>query len=209
MDFLQQAQEQLLQSSPWEMLAVILAITYLLLAMKESLWCWYCAFVSSGIYTVLFWDVSLLMESALNVFYVVMAVYGWWQWKFGGTQHHGIVIHRWRLNTHLLVFTLIGLITVVSGDLFTENTRAAWPYVDAFTTWASVITTWMVARKVLENWLYWVVIDSVSIFLYLDRGLYLTALLFAAYVVIAIFGFLNWRQLEKNDFEHSPSASAG
>ena len=84
--------------------------------------------------------------------------------------------------------------TLASGYLLAENTTAVWPYVDAFTTWGSVVTTFMVARKILENWLYWIVIDSVSIFLYIDRGLYLTALLFVAYVVIVIIGFFNWKR---------------
>ena len=74
-------------------------------------------------------------------------------------------------------------------------TSAAWPFLDAFTTWASVLTTFLVIWKILENWLYWLVIDSISIYLYLDRGLYLTALLFAVYLVIAIFGYLHWRKL--------------
>ena len=177
----------------WEAIAVMLAIAYLLLAMKESLWCWYCAFVSTAIYTLIFWDVSLLMESGLNVFYMVMAVYGWWQWQRGGRSHHGVRIHRLSGKTHLKLIGLVVVLSLASGYLLSENTRAVWPYVDAFTTWGSVVTTWMVARKVLENWLYWIVIDSVSILLYLDRGLYLTALLFFAYVIIVIIGFFSWK----------------
>ncbi len=68
---------------------------------------------------------------------------------------------------------------------------------DAFTTWGAVLTTFMVARKVIENWLYWIVIDGVSVFLYIDRGLYLTAALFVAYVVIVVFGYFNWRRQEQ------------
>lgn len=203
MDILHQAVNQLLQSSPWEMVAVALAIAYLLLAMKESQWCWYCAFLSTAIYTLLFWHVSLLMESALNVFYMVMAVYGWWEWKYGGARHEGVSIHRWQPNKHLIGLVAVAMVTLVSGYLLVENTWAARPYVDSFTTWASVVTTWMVARKVLENWLYWIVIDSVSVFLYLDRGLQLTALLFVVYVIIAIFGYFNWRDLEKSHREQS------
>ena len=75
-----------------------------------------------------------------------------------------------------------------------ENTDAAWPYVDSFTTWASVFTTVMVARKILENWLYWFAIDAISVPLYLERELYLTAALFIAYLLIVIIGFLSWRQ---------------
>ncbi|CAH0992540.1 hypothetical protein SIN8267_02673 [Sinobacterium norvegicum] len=182
-----------LAQSPWEMLAVALAIAYLLLALAENNWCWLCAFVSTAIYTVLFWHVSLLMESALNIYYMGMAVYGWQQWRRG---HEGgaLAITRWRLPQHLVVLALIAMLTMVSGFIMSRNTDAAWPYIDSLTTWASVITTYLVAKKVLENWLYWVVIDAVSIFLYLDRSMNLTALLYVAYVVIAVFGFLAWRR---------------
>jgi nicotinamide mononucleotide transporter len=183
--------------SPWEAVAVVLAITYLLLAVKENILCWLFAFLSTAIYTVLFWDVSLLMESALNVYYMAMAVYGWQQWTRGGTNGdegaHALAIRSMSGQQHVLVITGIAILTVVSGYFLSEHSSAAWPYVDSFTTWASVITTYLVARKYLQNWLYWIVIDTVSIPLYIDRGLSLTALLFVAYVVIAAFGYVKWR----------------
>jgi len=183
--------------SPWEAVAVVLAIAYLLLAMRESIWCWYCAFVSTAIYTVLLWNVSLLMESLLNVYYMGMAVYGWWQWRRGGEQHEGVTIRRWGLKHHLFTIGGIVLVSLISGYFLKNGTSAEWPYVDSFTTWASVITTWMVAKKILENWLYWIVIDTTCVFMYFDRGLHLSSLLFAAYVVIVIFGYFKWRAHER------------
>ncbi|NHO66424.1 nicotinamide mononucleotide transporter [Aestuariicella hydrocarbonica] len=185
--------------SGWEAVAVILAVLYLLLAMKESLWCWYAAFFSTLIFIALFWDASLLMESALQIYYLVMAVYGWYQWKFGATDHHGIRIHTWSGKHHLSAISAVLLVAACSGYLLHENTTAAWPYVDSFTTWGSILTTYMVTRKVLENWLYWLVIDGISIFMYLDRGLHLTAVLFVAYLVICVFGFFNWQRQLKDE----------
>lgn len=178
-----------------EIVAVILAIAYLLLAARESILCWYCAFASSAIFTVIFWDVSLLMESALNVFYVVMAVVGWYEWRYGGKGHHGVRIRTLRPWQHGMIAAVLVLAAAINGWFMASYTSAAWPYLDAFTTWAAVLTTFLVVWKVLENWLYWFVIDGVSIFLYIDRGLFLTALLFAAYVIIVVFGFLHWRRL--------------
>jgi len=183
--------------SPWEAVAVVFAIAYLLLAVRENVLCWLFALMSTAIYTVLFWDVSLLMESALNVYYMAMAVYGWQQWTRGG--HNGadqalaLSIQSLTARQHLIVIIAIAILTLVSGYLLGEHSSAVWPYVDSFTTWASVITTYLVARKYLENWLYWIVIDTVSIPLYIDRGLNLTALLFVAYVVIAVIGYFKWR----------------
>jgi nicotinamide mononucleotide transporter len=182
------------QLSMWETGAVSLAIAYLLLATRENIICWYCAFVSTVIYTALFWQVSLLMESALNIYYMGMAVYGWHQWRSGGQGHHGVVIRTLCRRRHLQILMLIATLTVISGYALSNATQAAWPYVDSFTTWASVITTIMVAKKILENWLYWFVIDSVSIPLYIERGLHLTAILFAAYLVIVVIGYLTWRK---------------
>lgn len=193
----------------WELVAVILALAYLLLIMRECIWGWHCAFVSTAIYTMLFWKVSLLMDSMLNVYFMLMAVYGWWQWrnkditsvktKTPNTETNVLSsdstrIRTWRWPVHLITALVIVVLTLVSGYLLSENTRAAWPYLDSFTTWASVVTTYMVAKKVLENWLYWILIDAVALCLYVERGLYLTALLFIAYLVICVFGYLNWKK---------------
>ena len=189
--------------SPWEMAAVILAVFYLLLAVKENILCWLFALMSTAIYTVLFWDVSLLMESALNVYYMAMAVFGWYQWTRGGHngggQPHALAVQSMSARQHVLVIVAIVVLSSVSGYLLGEHSSAAWPYVDSFTTWASVITTYLVTRKYLQNWLYWIVIDAVSVPLYIDRGLGLTALLFAVYIVIAVFGYLKWRNHFQND----------
>lgn len=184
-----------------EAVAVILAIAYLLLAAREHIACWYCAFASSAIFTVIFWDVSLLMESALNVFYVVMAVVGWYEWRYGGREHQGVHIRTLQPWQHAAMALALVLAAAINGWFMASYTQAAWPYLDAFTTWASVLTTFLVVWKVLENWLYWFVIDGLSIFLYIDRGLTLTALLFAAYVVIVVFGYLHWRLLYRQQVE--------
>ena len=175
--------------SALELTAVILAVAYLLLAAKAHIACWYCAFISSAIFSVIFWDVSLMMESLLNIFYVVMAVAGWYEWRYGGTSHKGVRIRKLSARQHSLILISLILISLVNGWFMMSYTSAAWPFLDAFTTWASVLTTFMVVWKVLENWLYWLVIDSLSIYLYIDRGLYLTATLFAVYLIIVIFGY--------------------
>lgn len=188
-------QNTLQSMSGWEVIAVILAIAYLLLAIKENILCWYAAFVSTAIYLFVFWDVSLLMESALQVYYLIMAVYGWYQWKYAKPDpaaENQSSIKTWRPLQHCLCLALILILSGTSGYLLQNNTEAAWPFLDSFTTWGAVVTTYMVTKKILENWIYWLVIDGLSVYLYLDRGLYLTACLFMAYLVICIFGFAAW-----------------
>jgi|TARA_B110000977_G_scaffold54553_1_gene74299 nicotinamide mononucleotide transporter len=177
-----------------ETLAVALGISYLLLAMCENSLCWYCAFFSTAIYVYIFGDVSLYMESALNVYYMGMAVYGWLQWQKGGANHSGVEIVRWTAKHHIICILVILIASVISGYLLSVNTDARLPYLDSFTTWASVLTTVMVARKVLENWLYWIVINSVSIYLYIDRDLDQTAAMFTLYLVLSVLGYVAWKK---------------
>lgn len=177
-----------------ETIAVLLSIAYLLLAMAENSLCWYCAFISTAIYVWIFGDVNLYMESALNVYYMAMAIYGWYQWRQGGESSSGIAISRWDPRQHLTAIAVILIATGISGYLLASSTDAVFPFLDSFTTWGSVLTTYMVARKVVENWIYWIVINSVSIFLFIDRELYQTAGLFCLYLILAVIGYIAWRK---------------
>jgi nicotinamide mononucleotide transporter len=180
-----------------ELAAVVLAIGYLLLAVKESLWCWAAAFASTAIYLYLFFDARLYMESALQVFYLAMAVYGWQQWRGGGAGGKSLEISSYPLAVHGAAIGIVLALSALSGWLLSSYTGAAFPYLDSFTTWAAVWTTFLVTRKKLENWLYWIVIDSLSIYIYDSRGLALTALLFALYVVISVFGYISWKNVRR------------
>lgn len=177
-----------------ESVAVALAIAYLVLAIRQSPWCWPCAFVSTGIYIVLFHEVALFMESALNGFYLAMAVYGFWLWTRGGPQGAPKRVHTKPVAMHAVALVAIAALVAASGTWLARNTSQALPYVDAFTTWSAVFATWLTAQKAIENWGYWLVIDLVSIGLYLSRGLPLTALLFVLYVGLIPFGYIAWRK---------------
>jgi nicotinamide mononucleotide transporter len=181
-----------------ETVAVVLGVAYLVLAMKQNSLCWHCAFFSTAIYVWIFGDVSLYMESGLNIYYMAMAIYGWYQWQRGGEQNSGLSISRWNLRQHINAILLVAVATGISGYLLATNSDAKMPYLDSFTTWASVLTTVMVARKVIDNWLYWIVIDTVSIYLYWDRELYQTVVLFAVYIVLAVFGYRLWLKYLQN-----------
>lgn len=183
---------QLLDNSALELTAVVLAVAYLLLAVREHIACWYAAFVSTAIYLVVFVDVRLYMEAGLQVFYMAMAVYGWYEWRYGGRDDAGVAISTWSIGRHAMALAVIVVATLASTFLLDRYTDAHMPLIDSFTTWAAIVTTFMVAWKVLENWIYWFVIDSVSIYLYLDRELYFTSALFAIYLVIIVFGFSTW-----------------
>lgn len=174
-----------------EMAAVALAIAYLVLAVRQNIVCWLAAFLSSMIYLAVFFAARLYMESALQIFYVAMAVYGYRQWTSGGADHNGLRITTWVPRRHALAICVILGASVSLGWLM-SHTDAAFPYVDAFTTSAAIVTTYMVARKILENWVYWFVIDGVSVYLYFARDLNFTAALFVLYLVLIVVGFRRW-----------------
>lgn len=192
-DTLNSALSEVHVMTAWESVAVVLAVAYLLLAMKANVWCWAAAFSSTAIYTVLFWQVSLLMESVLNIYYMAMALYGYWLWTQGGSAQQGVNVTTWPLATHIKLIAVTALVSMCVGHGMATYTQAAFPYLDAATTCFAVMTTYLVAKKVLENWLYWVVIDIVSIYLYINKGLMLTSMLFVLYVGMAVVGYFLWR----------------
>lgn len=185
---------QVRELSPWETAAALIGLAYLLLAVRRSLWCWLCAFTSTSIYLVLFARAALYMQSALQVFYLAMAIYGFIDWRRGRTPSGEVLIRSWRLPMHLLAASAVAIATAVNGWLLVRHTDAAAPYLDSFVTWGSVVTTWMVARRVIENWLYWIVVDGLAAYLYFSQGLYPTTLLFVIYLGIVIQGYFTWRR---------------
>jgi nicotinamide mononucleotide transporter len=168
-----------------------MAVAYLLLVIYQNIWCWAAALTSVVLYLFIFFDARLYMESALQIFYAAMAVYGWYQWKYGGTVQDGLPITTWRPRVHLLVVAAVLCAAIILGKAL-SMTDAAYPYLDSFTTAAAIVATYMVARKVLENWIYWFVIDALSVYLYASRDLYLTAVLYAVYLVLIVIGFRQW-----------------
>jgi nicotinamide mononucleotide transporter len=185
---------QLLATTPSEAVAAGLGLAYLLLAVRRNLLCWFCAFASTSIYLVLFARAALYMQVLLQVFYLVMAVYGFMDWRRGRTDAGDVQIRSWTPSMHVLVAVLVLAASLANGYALANTTDAAAPYLDSFVTWGSVVTTWMVARRVIENWLYWIVIDSAAAWLYYSQGLLVTTLLFLIYLGIVVHGYFVWRR---------------
>jgi nicotinamide mononucleotide transporter len=177
----------------WEALAVLLALAYLALAIRQNAWCWVAGAASTLLYLFIMFESKLYMQSLLQLYYLAMAAYGWYHWRHPRTVGGELPVTTWPLRYHGLALGAVLLLVFVSAGLLDRYSDAALPYPDAFTAWGAIVATFMVARKILENWLYWFVIDSVSIGLYLERELYFTAALFAAYLVMIMIGYRSWR----------------
>ncbi len=181
--------------SSWEILAVIFGIAYVLLAAKESLWTWLFAFLSTIIYTLLFWEGALVSSSLLNFYYMLMAVYGFILWRGAGEKGEELEITQWSMQKN--VFTIVSgiVIAILLAYLSDTYTEAKFAYLDTFVLVFSVIATWMLAHKVLENWLYWMVIDSMAIILYWKSGYLATIVLFTLYIILAVYAYMSWRKV--------------
>ena len=189
---------------PWlELVAMLLTLAYVIWAAVGSIWCWPAAFISTALYTYIFYDVLLLMESALNVYYLVMAVYGYWVWQKDASTNNEqgnltLIIVSWQLSFHVKACTVLTVISFILGYFMANYTPADFPYIDTFTTVFAVFATYLVTQKVLENWLYWLAIDAVSIYLYFAKDLMPTVVLFSIYIGVATFGYVKWQALYKH-----------
>jgi len=176
-----------------ELLAAALASIYVPLAIGQRLSCWPAAFVSSVLYVWVFFSARLYMESALNAFFAAMAVYGFWQWR-QGREGSALAVSQWPPVRHVLALMGIAAVAAINAFFLARFTPAANPFIDSMLTWSSVFTTFLVARKVYENWYWWLLIDSISMCLYFTRHLYLTMLLYGVYVVLCVIGMREWRR---------------
>ncbi|MDG6774105.1 nicotinamide riboside transporter PnuC [Thiomicrorhabdus sp. ZW0627] len=191
--------DSFLALSGWETLAASLGILYVILAARESIWCWPAAFISTVIYTVLFWEGQLPMQALLNFYYMAMAVYGFMLWRRHDDKKDDLAISTRPVQFHIR-FILAGAVLSVLTGLYLENVvQSRLPYLDAVVTVFSVMNTYLMARKVLENWLYWLVIDTAAIALYWQTGYYVTIVMFAVYLVLAVVGYLSWIKLHSEE----------
>jgi nicotinamide mononucleotide transporter len=200
----------------WEWLAVLFSLAYVILAAQGNKWCWPAAFFSTLIYTVIFYDVTLFMDSFLNIYYLIMAIYGWYCWQNQKLTYKSLKTNRDNVNTrkhtneaspfvlkswpwliHFKIIMLLSVIALVIGFFMATYTRASFAYLDSITTVFAIFATYLVAQKVVENWLYWLVIDTISIYLYIEKDLQPTAFLFVLYLLIASYGYWSWLQTYK------------
>jgi nicotinamide mononucleotide transporter len=187
--------EALKEISIVEIIAVITSIAYAVLASKNNIWCWFFGILSPlfSMYALYFYF-QLYAEVYLQVYYIGMAVYGFYSWKYGSRDHKEKAIEVWSISRHSILIISGLILTFTLGFYLKNYTEAASTYLDSFTTIFAIFATFMTARRILENWIYWIIIDGISIYLYFDRGGNLFALLFLAYTIIAVYGFYNWRK---------------
>jgi nicotinamide mononucleotide transporter len=178
----------------FEPVGVAFGFLYVVLVIRQSLWCWPVGLVSAGAYVVVFLQARLYGQMALQAVYVALMVYGWHEWRKGGGGGSGLEVSRtpgrWRLGLALAG----GALTIGLGLLLEHRTDAARPFGDAGTTALSLVAQLMTTRKWIESWLVWISVDVGIAALSASQGLYPTAALYGAYLALAVLGFLEWRR---------------
>jgi len=174
-------------------LALASGVTYAVLAARRNRLCWIAGAVSSACAAILSALNKLPMQAGLQIFYVGMSVYGWWSWKRHSTEGQ-LMIGVWPLGWHLGAALVLTLLSLVSAYWLRPADVAAWPLLDSASTWFSLLATWLAARAKLENWLYWIVINALMVFLFYAQKVWGMALLSVFLMVIAGAGFIGWRR---------------
>lgn len=177
-----------------EVLGVASGALAIALIARESVWGWPLSIVSSALYVFVFFQARLYADSGLQICYVVLSAYGWLAW-WRGTTSAGARVRVTRAPL-AAVMTALGVGAVGSGVLYMllARTDAALPWLDAPTASFSLVGQWMQARKWIQNWPLWIVVDLVYVALYVLRALYLTAGLYLAFAAIAVMGWITWRR---------------
>ncbi len=182
-----------------EILGVILSILYLFLCIRQNILLWPMGIASALLYMVVFYQSKFYADMGLNAYYVIVSIYGWIIWSKGRDEKDSeLPVSRLGRKSALYLLLITAVAFVLIGVILARYTDSPIPFWDAFTTAVSFTATWMLARKILENWILWILVDAVSMALYLYRGLYPTLFLFAVYTTMAAIGYLKWSRSLKS-----------
>ena len=185
-------------SNNWlEIVGTIIGFVYLWQEVKASIWLWLTGIVMPAIYTVVFYQSGLYADFGIQVYYIVAALYGFLFWKFGKKQDKPLPIVHTSVRQGVILFLITVLVFIPIYLILTKFTDSTVPFYDSATTALSIVALWMLAKKHVEQWFVWIAVDAVSSALYFYKGIYFTAVLYAVYTVVAIYGYKKWNLMEK------------
>ena len=189
-----------------EILGVITGVIYLWLEYRASIYLWITGIIMPAIYIFVYYDAGLYADFGINIYYLLIALYGWFVWKTGftllgkkGTTEQELPISYTPRSAWLWVTAAYIIAQLFIAWLLINYTDSTVPWADSFTTALSIVGMWMLARKYIEQWWVWCIVDVASSALYLYKGLNFTAILYAVYAIISIFGYYKWKRMMNND----------
>lgn len=177
-----------------ELVAVTVTVAAVYLTTRQSVWCWPLSLLSVTLYGVVFFQARLYADMGLQGVYFVLSVYGWWAWLRGGEDHAGVEVSVASRRLRLVLAAVGAVAAAALGVLLARFTNAALPLLDSTLTAYSLVAQWLMARKLLDNWVLWIAVDVVYVGMFVFKGLLLTAGLYAAFIALAVLGLLRWRR---------------
>ena len=177
-----------------EIIGTIFALLGVFLTVRQNIWCWPVAIVALLIYIYIFFKSKLYGDMGLQVIYIIASIYGWHEWKYGRHNEQELKVHRISSGLLFLLCMVSTAGTILLGWFLDSSTDTDVPYLDAGLTVFSLLATWMMARKHLEHWIFWIVLDLVYVGLYLYKDLHVTAFQYFIFTALAIYGFIAWKK---------------
>lgn len=194
MNILQNFLEALQAMNLVELTGVVTGIACVWLAAKQNIWTWPISLISVGMYVFVFYDVRLYADMGLNIFYFITSLYGWYAWLYGGKNHTERKVGRVSRKELAVLLALALVFTVGLGYFLDNYTDADLSYTDSATTAVSLMGYWMMAKKQLENWIVWLVVDVVYVGVYTYKDLYLTSFLYFVFLLLSVKGYIDWKK---------------
>jgi nicotinamide mononucleotide transporter len=197
-----------LGASPIEIVASVSGFICIFLIIRRNIWCWFFGLIQVTLFSYVFFNAKLYSDAGLHVIYIGLQFYGWWQWRrntnnanVNGDSAGELIIQR--TSTQDLAFwAALSLVTaLLLGYIMHSNTDASYPYPDAFTTSTSLVAQWLLSRRHLLNWCFWIVVDIVAIYIYFQKGLYPTSALYFTLLIMCFFGQYSWLKQYKKQLE--------
>ena len=180
--------------TPLELVAAVVGAVSVWLSVRQNIWSWPTAIVNVVLYALVFRDAKLYADMGLQVIYAVLSVYGWYEWLHGGENRTELHVSRTSLPLGALLVAIAGAGALALGLFLRQATDAALPFMDSLLSSTSLVAQWMMTRKKLENWLVWIAVDVLYVGMFVFKGLYLTAGLYAVFLALAVRGYIDWRR---------------
>ena len=178
-----------------EIIAFLCGTIYVILAAKENILCWIYGGISVIIYSYIFYFSNLLAESFLQIFYLIISINGFLSWNKTNKKE----IKSLNTSKNLKIISAGIIITIIISFALINLSKSSYPIIDSFTTSFGIIATFLTAKKILENWIYRITINIFSIYIYVEKELLITSLLYLTYTILAIYGYIKWKkQLQKS-----------
>jgi nicotinamide mononucleotide transporter len=177
-----------------EILAAVLGLAGVWLTTRQNIWCWPLGLMNVTLSMFVFFSARLYYDFILQIFYFALTLYGWYHWVFGSKSAKKVPVSGIRAKTLGISLLIITVSVIVMGWLAEKYTNASLPYWDAFTTAAGIIVTYWMARKFIEHWIAWVIIDLVCTVIYIHKELYAFSVLYFIFAVLAIYGYFQWKK---------------